>query len=139
MPSLFGGDFYRNAAVIRSPAYSLCPELALVTAGTHEHRRFLNDPLPRQSHHIQCTQGSSSLFPSSLPAHLDIFLNPAPQPNPNILALSRIVPPPMPRHFRPKAILRLERMQGELSSTHINGPQPVRFRLGGSHDETQTI
>lgn len=45
---------------------------------------------------------------------LDGFLNRIPRPNPNELALSRIVPPPMPYSSRHKAILRLERMQRDL-------------------------
>jgi hypothetical protein len=49
---------------------------------------------------------------------LDAFLNPVPSPNPNELALSRIVPPPMPYSCRRRAIIRLERMQRELSPAH---------------------
>ena len=50
---------------------------------------------------------------------LDAFLNPVPRPsNPNDAALSRIVPPPMPRAARRRAILRMERMQRDLSPTH---------------------
>ncbi len=44
---------------------------------------------------------------------LDAFLNLS--LNPNELALSRIIPPPMPRRSRCKAILRLERMQQEVA------------------------
>ena len=76
--------------------------------------------------------GSSSL-PDSLPLHLDIFLNPIPQANPNELALSRIIPPPMPRRSRPKAILRLERMQRDLS------PAPVHKRAATGEVQVRRI
>ena len=54
------------------------------------------------------------------PGKLDAFLNPVPSPNPNEVALSRIVPPPMPYSSRRKATLRLERMQQDLSPIHTS-------------------
>ena len=54
------------------------------------------------------------------PGKMDLFLNPIPSPNPNELALSRIVPPPMPRSSRRRAVLRLERMQRDLSPIHTS-------------------
>jgi hypothetical protein len=61
------------------------------------------------------------------PGSLDIFLNPVSQPNPNELALSRIVPPPMPYSSRRRAVLRLERMQHELSPVHESADQMRRI------------
>jgi hypothetical protein len=65
-------------------------------------------------------QGVAASLPASLIGYgkLDAFLNPIPSPNPNEVALSHLIPPPMPYSSRRRAILRLEQMQRDLSPVH---------------------